>query len=432
MGIGLMDRKIQNSFRKARKAGVLLLALATVVAPIPTYATQTGSQNDTSTTSKLASTLSSAIGVVSMAAGALSVAKGVQEMSCCMQGCSTGAGSESNAKKASIDGAAKESAKSVKGAQRVEPGLFKRFPDSAKADCPSMPSLGRFSLLTNFLSPQKAVAGGCLDAGIAIATGGVMLLSGAMGLLSAMQASKNADAAAANASTLGALDGTNSVATATATNTTLGATTPDGSGASGSSIKIDPALLRNGTADSVMTAFENKFGIPRDQFAQSLASGKDIKDILAGAPDNPISTADTAKAMNAAQSMSASEKQSAIDGSQVGQMQKELAANTSMGSSENSYASGGSGRSSSSGKRAPASMDDLGLGDLGSEAAAGASGLDVSPTITNALAAAEDAKNQKSHFDTSLFEVVHKKYKEKTTMISGAGLNKGVAGAAGY
>ena len=196
-------------------------------------------------------------------------------------------------------------------------------------------------------------------------------------------------------------------------------------------IKVDPALLRNGKADAVMSKFESQFGLDRDEFANAVASGQDPRELLANAPKNALSMADLNKATGAAKGMSESEKQSALAASEMAEIQKEFAENTKLGSDENAYAAGSGKTTGASISRRLASetLDDLGLGEQELAGSAGLVDPSVSPAIRDALQRREDELSKKSHVDMSLFEVVHRKYREKLPMISGAGIKGGVGNA---
>ena len=100
---------------------------------------------------------------------------------------------------------------------------------------------------------------------------------------------------------------------------------------SGSSVKLDPALLRTGTANDIMGQLENRFGIPRDEFAQNVMNGRDPREILTGAPQNAIATADMNKAITAAQNMTDAEKKDAMANSPMSAVQTELLAKMNEG-----------------------------------------------------------------------------------------------------
>lgn len=437
--------------RKLQAALSGFVSLSLALAPLSADASQTGSQASNSGTNKMASMLSTGVGVLTMATGALSMAKGAQQMTCCMQGCD-GAGKESVAKdaanKKTSDSVAKELAdKALKNnasdgatgvsginlpnaqpAKRVDDEFFRRFPDSASLDV-NFGATARLGLLVKlFRAPTVTAGGGCIDAALALATGGLMLLQGMMALASARQAAANAALSDSNLGGLGAYDPGSGVGTGTGgidqSGTSTGGSKIAGDG-NKSAIRIDPALLRNGKADQVMSRFEKQFGLDRDQFAKDVASGKDPREILANAPQNPLSVSDMNKATTAARGMSDSEKADALGGSDLAELQKEIMANSSLGAEDTSYQAGkGSGASRKLASVSSDTLDDLGL-DGGASSAGSLEG--VSPEIKAALAKREEDLAKKSHFDTSLFEVVHRKYAEKARMISGAGIKAGGA-----
>jgi hypothetical protein len=138
----------------------------------------------------MANNLAKATSVLSMAAGGLYIAKGVEELQCCSAGC-TGSGAASQKAKSDITEKSIESGKKINPAPRA-PDFWKlRFPTEA---CNGASGARGVLLLVDFFRPTKAEAlFGCLDAMLALATGGLMLLQGMMGMQAAMQAGKNAE-----------------------------------------------------------------------------------------------------------------------------------------------------------------------------------------------------------------------------------------------
>lgn len=386
-----------------------------------------------------------------MAAGALSMAAGAQELACCAQGCMTGAGTGSTAAQQGLTNAAQGAASGIsnggdaKGssqpAQRIPSDLPKRFPDSARSfQCPA-PNGIVFQLFRS----QPAQASGCADGVLALLTGGLMMAMGLMGMQGAQQAGANADQAYQNYGNLSGIPNMidpyklngpgnpNDPNNPNNPNTPGKPTSPNGTNLGGNSnsqpIKIDPALLNNGKANEVMTKFEDKFGIPRNQFAEAVAAGKDPRDILANAPKNPLSPADVAKAMSGANNLSDAQKAAALDKAGLKEMQAEMLA--AMGDPANVYAGGGGGGKLS--KPKSLSLDDLGLAGA-EEAAADKDDLGLSPEVQAALAARELASQRSQEKDFTLFQLVHRKYREKTKMIFGYGVkdSPGVADANGF
>lgn len=456
--------------RKLQAGLCSLVVVSLTLAPISAEATQTGSQTSSGNTNNMASMLSTGVAVLSMATGALTMAKGAQQMACCMKGCD-GAGKEGVEKKASNDSTSKAVADKLadkakedaaadgtrgissitvpggssgstptKPANRSEPEFQLRFPDSASLD-KSFGATARLGLLVKLFRAPTVNASGCIDAALALATGGLMLLQGMMAMASAKQAAANADTSYSNAGTLGAIDQTGGTMSGVPGSgapgeSKLGDSKLTGASATNgkSTISLDPAMLRNGKADVVMSRFEKQFGLDRDQFANDIASGKDPRELLANAPKNALSVADLNKATSAARGMSDAEKQDALSASELAEIQKEMAANAGFGLEDTSYNSAGKG-SGASRKIASLSsdaLDDLGGDAMGGVVSAGLEDSSVSPEIKAALAQREEDLAKKSHFDTSLFEVVHRKYREKAKMISGAGIKAvGVVHAVG-
>jgi hypothetical protein len=435
-------RLIQIDSRRSKKSPLALRVLAFVITaalPVNAFAdaaaqaqlpvvqaattpSQAASQSKAASTNSLASTLGKAAGVLSMAAGGLYMAKGAMQMKCCTQGC-TGSGSASKTEVAKEATKAKDAASTIK---RQPVDFFKlRFPDEANS-CPD-PRVHTFSLLELFQPPKaEADLSGCLDAGIALATGGLMLLNGMMGLAAASQSGQMADASALNASGMDSLSG----ATAGTPNSSNSAgTTTSGLGsASGASnpIKLDPALLRTGKADDIMNQFESHFGIPRDQFANGVIGGQDPRNLLNSAPKNALSNDDMNKALSGAKSMSDAERAAALAKSPMGDVQRDLASKMG-GDAQYEMKMAGAGTNGSSlaafGKKKDAELDPVDLPVTDATAALG-----LSPEVQAALSAKQLDDRNHGLTDLTIFQVVHAKYREKSKMIFGFdpdGLPKG-------
>ncbi|MGZ3654400.1 MAG: hypothetical protein ACXWR1_17045 [Bdellovibrionota bacterium] len=417
----------QPGLRKGRSvenAGILALVALLAGAPVAEAAStipgtitpvgQSGAQTQSAGTNTLASTLGKAAGVLSMAAGGLYIAKGVNQMKCCTSGC-TGSGAESQTDKAKQDLKNQNDAKKI---QRQPIDYFKlRFPDEAKA-CPARaPELRIFSFL-QFFQPQKADAtlGGCLDAGIAIATGGLMLLNGIMGLQAASQSGQMANTSLDNAGNMDSFGATGTSPTPPGTNSAgLGNT-----GGAINGVKLDPALLRTGTANDIMSQFEQKFGMGRDQFADGVLNGQDPRSLLGSAPKNALSNDDMNKAIAGAKSMSDADKAKALADSPMGNLQRELASRMGDGSVNMAGASPATGAF----KKKDSELDPLDAPPAAADAAA----VGISPDVQAALAAKEMDDRKNGITDLTIFEVVHAKYREKSKMIFGFdpdGLPKG-------
>jgi hypothetical protein len=191
-------------------------------------------------------------------------------------------------------------------------------------------------------------------------------------------------------------------------------------------IKLDPALLRTGTANDIMNQFESHFGIPRDQFADGVLGGQDPRNLLNSAPKNALTNDDMNKAISGAKGMSDADKAAALAKSPLGDAQRDLA--SKMGGDaqyEMKMAGAGTGGNNIAafGKKKDAELDPVDLPTAESAAALG-----VSPEVQAALAAKqlEDRKNGLT--DLTIFQVVHAKYREKSKMIFGFdpdGLPKG-------
>lgn len=449
-GFGSMGRLM------GRKALSLLLC-SLLIAP-PSFASQFGSQGSAGSTNSQGAQLAQMMSILSMAAGALSMAAGAQELACCAQGCMTGAGANAGAEGAAIDakagaagssisvppismppasgGSGGDEQPTVSPVQRTPTDLPKRFPDSASSfQCPRAPGF-----VFQLFRPQAAQASGCADGMIALLTGGLMMAMGLMGMQGAQQADTNANQAYQNQGNLSGLPtslnpfGPNGYTdpNKTANNnndsdTTGGSTSPGGtklgSNSNSQPIKIDPALLSNGKAAEVMSRFEEKFGIPREKFAEAVAAGKDPRELLAKAPKNALSTADMAKAMTGAAGLTDAQKAAALDKAGLKAMQAEMLA--SLGDAGNEYKGGGGG--------GLPKAKSVSLGDLGLEAEEAGQALALSPEVQAALAARELA-SRKPERDLTLFQLVHRKYRERTKMIFGYGVKDGpgVADANGF
>lgn len=379
-----------------------------------TSGAQTVAQTQNAGNNGMASQLGAIAAAVSMAAGGLYIAKGATQLKCCSSGC-TGSGSSSEKAKTDIDNNTK---KSVTGSG-ITGGLFRqpvdyrrlRFPDEAKA-CPAP----RLPLFFEFLRPAKADAalGPCLDAAIAMATGGLLLLNGLMGMQAANQANQNAGASLANAGNMGGMSSAGTSPTPDAAKTDSAKFGAQGSSAS--PIKLDPALLRTGTANDIMGKFEKQFGIPRDQFAQSVMDGNDPRKILGSAPLNPLSNADMNKATTDARGMSDADKANALANAGLGDVQRDLASKVGEVNPAGGPATSGLAAFKKSTGGDSVDLDKL-ADEIGkpSESAA----LGVSPEVQAALAAKQLDERKNGITDLTIFEVVHLKYRERSKKIFG-------------
>ncbi|RYZ93933.1 MAG: hypothetical protein EOP11_27110, partial [Proteobacteria bacterium] len=179
--------------RKLQASLCSLVVVSLILAPVTAEAadaSQTAAQNTSGNTNNMASMLSTGVAVLSMATGALTMAKGAQQMACCMKGCD-GAGKKGVEDKTAQDAAAKLKGTSViesaikdsgvktstpaapgtTGANRWEPEFERRFPDSASLEN-SFGAKANLSLLIRLFRAPTAQASGCIDAALALATGG--------------------------------------------------------------------------------------------------------------------------------------------------------------------------------------------------------------------------------------------------------------------
>lgn len=394
---------------------------ATWTAPIG-QTNQQGLQQNAGNANNTGSTMSSIVSILSMAAGGVAIAMGASELSCCTQGCFNASGVKSVGEKAATDAGAAAAAPAVQKSsgttQRQPVDYWKlRFPDGAQNNCPR-----RFRMpfpLFQLFQPTRAKANGCADALLALATGGVMLISGMLGMQAANKQGQNSTIAMGNSTgmdTLGGFDGSTSPTGSSANNSgTTGSHLGAGNG-NGGGIKLDPALLRTGTANDIMGQFEHKFGIARDSFAQNVISGEDPRKLLATAPANPLSVSDMNKAINLAQNMTPEQK-AAAQSATLNQAQAEMMAKL-----------GPDGGGGGTAARAPAGRYDFNpdenLVSIGSSTATDTSNtplsdISVSPEVQAALLARQLDESKVDAEKLTLFERVHLKYRDKTKMIFG-------------
>ncbi len=435
MGFGLNgtrgSRRILASTQKT-SVSVHLLTFALSVAPfsaraadpvpLPTGVGQVGAQGAAANTNSLASNLATASSVLSMAAGGLYMAKGAEQMKCCASGC-TGNGAASKGTKDNLDESAKNGASKITSPPKRQPlDYWKlRFPDEAHLNCPAAPmhsSRPGIAMLFDFLrpAPAQAAIGGCIDAMLALATGGLMLLNGVMGMKAANKSGQMADSSLGNMGNMSSYDVAGTSPTPERTAASLGA-----AGLSGNSIKMDPSLLRTGLANDIMGQFENKFGLGRDEFAKSVIAGEDPRKLLNSAPKNALSNEDMNKATIGAKAMTDAEKANALSGSALSNAEKELAARLGLGAGDSAFAvnmggSGGSFKALSS-KKKDEELEEM----EGAQAVtvAGEESLVVSPEVQTALHAKALDERRNGITDLTLFQVVHNKYREKSKAIFG-------------
>lgn len=400
---------------------------------------QTGAGNANST----GQMLSNAMGVLSMGLGGLYMAKGAQQLSCCASGC-TGAGAQSQVANQQTNNLSQQQASQITGTGGKPAGgvpvklkldLKSKF-DGVNLECPKPRVEPRaasplFTIISFFQAPQEAHASGCIDAMIALATGGLMLLQGLMGLNAANQAGNNANAAYGNASNMGSYPGVNGTSPTPGSENKTGNSGLGGTGRSGELVKIDPSLLRTGKANDIMSQFEQKFGLSRDNFANAVLNGEDPRKLFNSAPRNALSNADMNKATSAASAMSDAEKAAALNNTGLSDAQKELLARLNgAGSPENEIKVGGG--ASGGLARMTASKKDDELDDLAANPAAQ---MQLSPEVQAALAAKEQSDRAAGLTDMTIFQLVHAKYREKSKMIFGYdpdGMPKGVGDANGF
>lgn len=379
---------------------------------------QAGAQAQNANNNSLASNLGKAAAVLSMAAGGLYMAKGATQLKCCSSGGCTGAGVGSQKTKQNIK-------------TNTQQNLDKSGISGGESwnECTPRPRLP-FALLELFRPAQAdAALGPCLDALIALTTGGLMLLQGIMALQAANQSGQLANSSYGNAGNMAGYPGAGT--SPTPDNNGNGSGGPGNSSLGNSSlgpnannngpIKLDPALLRTGKANDIMAQFEKQFGIPRDQFANKVLNGQDPRQVLGSAPSNALSNADMNQATSRAQAMSDADKAKALDGTDLGTAQRELASKLDDKFAVNPGAgpAGGSAFKGSS-KKADEAEDLAGaLANASATSTSTDASLAVSPEVKAALAAKELDDRRNGITDLTIFEVVHQKYREKSKMIFG-------------
>ena len=133
---------------------------ATFTAPPPATANQSGLQQNTGNSNKLASILSTGLGVLSMAAGGLAVAGGAAQLSCCSSGCPPGSGFRALSSFLGLGQAANNATPGVANAAGT--GSSSATPAAAAAPA----------------GAEGAGAGCYVDGAFSLAAGGLMLLNG--------------------------------------------------------------------------------------------------------------------------------------------------------------------------------------------------------------------------------------------------------------
>lgn len=449
-----------------RRGMVTLLSFLTALGPVPAHGAdwsnqsfanggggQAAAQGTASNTNNLASSLSKVSAVLSIAAGGVSMANGAAELKCCTMGCETGAGATSVASELGLDAKANADAKTVEESANKSPPAQRqpidfrklRFPDEARNGCPTLPlrsSSPGILFLYELLQPPRAEAvGGCVDGLLALATGGIMLINGIMALKASSQSGKLANIASGNMNNLSSLGANQAGGTSPTPNSSGSSLGSDVGGGTRDQIKIDPSLLRKGTANSILDKFEKKFGIGRDDFAKAVVNGKDPREIFKSAPKNALSNEDMNRAVREANGMTDVAKANALAGTELSQAQKELAEKIGNGAAgDPAYAvSGGGGIGGSTADSMKKRKGEAGQEDLDSlEGKNSISEMPVSPDVQAALDAKESESRRVAQADLSIFEVVHLKYREKSKMIFGFdpdandGKLRGVGNAEGF
>lgn len=367
----------------------------------PAQQTQQQAQQNAQDKNDKGAGLAKVLSVLTMALGGLMVYKGVQNLT----SCSSSAGTAPSDPTGSAAGTAQ--AGSVQSTTAEAESAI-----GAKADGAAIAS----GMSSGLLAATAVTGNSCTDGMINTIAGGMMLVQGLMGMQGAKEAKGNANAAGTNASMLGSLN----------TSGISGSTVKD------DEIKIDPSLLRKGKANSVMSDFENKFGINRDDFASAVGSGVDPRQLLMNAPKNAISAAALNNAVSEASKLSPDQQAELMAKAGVGDLQKEM-----MEEYEIPVGAGGGRSLAGSGSDTElAPLPDLLGQNPEQQANAGFGDLQLSPEVQAALEKQALLDQTNGNTNITIFQMVKNKYKEKYGMIYGnvnaSGGMTGIAGADGY
>lgn len=247
-----------------------------------------------------------------------------------------------------------------------------------------------------------------------------LIMAGLLAIMMGMQALKAAAQMKKNANTAGYrgsnLTGLNPGPTVSNIGNGTGMSSNSDTGANGDSsgIKIDPALLRDGKANSIFTDFESKTGLNRDDLAASLAAGGNPLDMLANSPAlaGKTSAGDLAKLMDSAKSSQGADSGNLMD--KLGLTPEELA---KMSGGEYTANLGGGGRTPNS---TGASSFDF-AGGAGATAS-DPNGGNANASKGNELGMSADvlaALSKNGVTDQTIFQMVSNQYKKKTPVLFG-------------
>ena len=434
-------------------SGILFPSLSPFSYHIAFAGSQAGQMGVAENTSALAGTLASALGTGTTALGMADMGKGAQEMSCCMTGCQTGAGEQTNSDNAAQDNAGQNAGNQVSNQptdsskpEAPEAGAPPPPPPPPPSQSPAPPNTppcvvngvedpsgqkcqpkNLFSPSTwnhkhhsylcqvkipskfNFFSPPQAfAAGGCGDAMQAMAKAASMIMKALQAMMAAQKANDNANTNQNNASRLSDIS--------------KGALTNGQS----SVMKIDPSLLRDGTAGKAIAQVEKQFGIPRDTLINALQNGVDPRLLLANAPKNAIPTKLLNDAFSAAAAMSPGQQAAVMANANIEKMREELTEKLEGVSLEKV----GSRSTSSTAKSESAALEDLNTLLGGKEPTLA---NQISPEIRAALEKESQAARKYDLSEHTIFQVVHNKYQEKLKMIFGEiSVKRGIGNANGF
>jgi hypothetical protein len=241
--------------------------------------------------------------------------------------------------------------------------------------------------------------------------GAMQIAQGILGLLAAAEASKLAKKDHTNAGNLDQMTGADgSGASAPLAGAAVeggGAVTgtTDGASLGAATVATPNDSLNAAETKEALALIKDEFGYSGKQFVEKLKAGADPKDLFMKAPENPLSKA---------------EAQTAWLGAANGSPSVDITGTVE--ALANAAPANGSGASAPGTGRAPASVAEVGGGSGLRDALARAlrehDDVDVSPEVKAALAAREaeersNAAHSRATEELDLFDVVHRKYRER-------------------
>jgi hypothetical protein len=243
----------------------------------------------------------------------------------------------------------------------------------------------------------------CRCAGIPlIIAGGLMVVSGMLGLQAGKKMGQNADTAS------GLSQGLSNISTAPLKGTKFG----DDAG-----FKVDPSLLRNDKAKSVLADLEKKTGIKPDDFIKGLEDGLTPAEMLGA--QKKFGSADQIQALIDKNTANASPLSQGEVMDKLGMTDGDL---QGLGDDANAYAVGGGGGGA---KKAEAGADLASLLGGGNSAASG----DGSVNLANGKLSddVQNALDKNGITGRTVFDMVRSQYKKKTPMLFGVNQKKPIA-----